>query len=207
MQSRRIPTHLEAIIVGLAAVALLVLAGLFVGTEHASAHTPAGGADCVAGVHAEGHSYDAADTNTVSVSLDGVTSSHQFTTDGTEHLSIPQDGLPHAWSWSVTTSNPDPAFSASGSGSITCGTVVTPTPTPTAPPTTVPPTPSEPPTNTPPTAKPPKPHHPAKPTPPTRECIDVNTIKVTHADGSVTFVNDNGVCDSDDQPPAVEEGY
>lgn len=100
----------------------------------------------------------------------------------------------------------------------------TPTPTPTEPPVTETPTPTPTPTPTnpprdcrenpvtcePTPTKPPKPTPtPEIPdtTPPSRVCIDQNTIKVTHSDGTVSFVNDEGVCDGDEKPPAREEGF
>jgi hypothetical protein len=108
-----------------ALIVLLVILGLIMlGTTRSTAaqlrHTPSGGADC-SHVWAQGTSYEAGDTNTLTVSVDGDTDTVDFATDGYLDMAIPNDGVEHTWSWAVDTTNPDPAYSDSGSGTITCG--------------------------------------------------------------------------------------
>lgn len=83
-------------------------------------HTPKGGADCTNGVWALGAGYEATDTNTITVTLDGETLSEEFAPGRYLSIPIPADGEEHAWAWSITTTNPDPSFSDSGAGTLTC---------------------------------------------------------------------------------------
>lgn len=98
----------------------------------------------------------------------------------------------------------------------TTPTVPTPPVTPTVPPTEPPGPPAGPCDHAPyacdkPTPKPP--HHPPTVGPPpataTRVCIDTNTIKVTHGDGSVDYVFADGRCQRvpKSAPPVKEEGF
>lgn len=99
--------------------ALVVVA---LSSTNAAAHTPTVGASCDAlEVFAQGSNYSASDTNTLTVSLDGVSDSVEFDTDGRLVMPIPEDGQPHEWSASVETTNDNPNYSTSDSGTITCG--------------------------------------------------------------------------------------
>lgn len=110
----------------LAMIGVLVMSsGLVVVTAgSASAHTPKFTATC-SGVTAKATSYESKDTNTLSVTLDGVTKTKSFSTDGELTVPVPQDGEVHAWSASVTTTNSNPSYSKSDSGNVgPCGSKI-----------------------------------------------------------------------------------
>lgn len=197
----------------IAVVAALAVAVVFGFMAVSSAHTPSGGASCDQGVWAQGSSYEAGDTNTLTVSVDGVSHSETFGTDGYLAAPIPDDGEGHTWAWSVETTNPDPAFTASDSGVITCGDIPpTETPTPTTTPTpSDTPTPTEPPT---PTDTPTPTEPPTGTEPPVRTITDCvgNTVVVKDQVWQDGAWVDTGtsyttkVCDVPGEPPVVEEG-
>ena len=106
------------------AVALVALGLPLLTMAAASAHTPNATATC-SGVTVTGTSYQATDTNTLGVQIDGgAWTTKAFTNDGTLTVPVPQnDGQVHAWKAYVHTSNPNAAYSHDYSGNVgPCGT-------------------------------------------------------------------------------------
>lgn len=104
-----------------AIVLFFVLLLSAIGISIAQAHTPNGGATCD-GYFVTATNYEARDTNIISSTFDGVTTSRQFATHDSITGSWPQDGVPHTWSGYVHTSNRNAAYSHDyGPITLTCG--------------------------------------------------------------------------------------
>jgi hypothetical protein len=103
------------------AVLALFFVCMGVGVASASAHTPSGGASCE-GYFVKAVSYESRNTNIISSTFDGVTTSRQFATNDQITGSWPQDGVSHTWSGFVHTNNTNQAYSKDyGPITLTCG--------------------------------------------------------------------------------------
>ena len=113
--------HAKRTLGALFALCVAVLGMAFLASP-ASAHTPSAGASC-SGVTATGTGYEAGDTNTLGVRIDGGQwTTKEFSVTDTLTIPVPQDGQTHTWEAYVDTSNANPAYSHDYSGSVgPCG--------------------------------------------------------------------------------------
>lgn len=108
----------------LVAALVLAIASIGVGVAAAEAHTPSFTATC-SGVTVSGTSYEAKDTNVLSISLNGGPAvTKTFATSGSLSVSVPQGGATTSVVASVKTTNSNPAYSKTYTATVgPCGEV------------------------------------------------------------------------------------
>lgn len=113
--------HAKRTFGALFALCIAVLGLAFLASP-ASAHSPSGEGTC-SGVTAKGEGYEAGDTNTLGVRLDGGPwTTKTFSITDSVTIPVPQDGQTHTWEAYVHTTNANQAYSHDYSGNVgPCG--------------------------------------------------------------------------------------